>query len=428
MKRRRNPGSGKGRVLMAASVASMIDQFNLPNIRLLQGMGYEVHVACNFKEGNTCDEKRLRDLKKKLRDMHVIPHQWDCPRSIVSVRKCCRAYVQLSKLAVRVRFDWMHCHSPVGGALARMAAHRYAVPVMYTAHGFHFYKGAPLRNWLLYYPAEKLLAYWTDVLVTVNREDYRTARRRLGAGKIFYIPGVGVELAKFAGPVLQEARLCEAAGGLRDLQFCEAAGSLREAQFCEMAGGLREAWFCKTFGIPQDAAVLLSVGELIPRKNHRMVLDALAALDRPDVYYLVCGQGPLHGELRQYAHRRGIGARVRLAGYREGMERILRNADIFVFPSLQEGLPVALLEAMAAGLPCAASDIRGNRELVRAGERFAPDSPGELAGLLERLLEDARYRQACGAYNQKHVQKYGLRPVQERMKRIYGTLDSTGFQ
>lgn len=83
MKRSRNPGSGKGRVLMAASVASMIDQFNLPNIRLLQGMGYEVHVACNFKEGNTCDEKRLRDLKKKLRDMHVIPHQWDCPR------RCC---------------------------------------------------------------------------------------------------------------------------------------------------------------------------------------------------------------------------------------------------------------------------------------------------------------------------------------------------
>lgn len=164
------------------------------------------------------------------------------------------------------------------------------------------------------------------------------------------------------------------------------------------------------------------------RKTRGWSQDALAALDRPDVYYLVCGQGPLHGELRQYAHRRGIGARVRLAGYREGMERILRNADIFVFPSLQEGLPVALLEAMAAGLPCAASDIRGNRELVRAGERFAPDSPGELAGLLERLLEDARYRQACGAYNQKHVQKYGLRPVQERMKRIYGTLDSTGFQ
>ena len=278
MKRRRNPGSGKGRVLMAASVASMIDQFNLPNIRLLQGMGYEVHVACNFKEGNTCDEKRLRDLKKKLRDMHVIPHQWDCPRSIVSVRKCCRAYVQLSKLAVRVRFDWMHCHSPVGGALARMAAHRYAVPVMYTAHGFHFYKGAPLRNWLLYYPAEKLLACWTDVLVTVNREDYGLAKRRLRAGRVYRIPGVGVDPA------------------------------------CIRVSGRKKdpAALRRKYGIPDKALLLLSVGELSRRKNHEVVLRALALLaaedpaGREDVCYLVCGQGVLEKSWR--ARQTGTGS------------------------------------------------------------------------------------------------------------------------
>ena len=380
-------GGTKGRVLMLASVASMIDQFNLPNIRLLLHMKYEVHVACNFIEGNTCDEKRLQDLKKKLNAMHVHWHQWDCPRSASSFLKCRRAYRQLCGLLEKQGFSWMHCHSPVGGALARLAGHRYGVRVVYTAHGFHFYRGAPFRNWLLFYPVEKLLAYWTDVLITVNREDYRFARRRLGAGKIFYIPGVGVDLAEFAGT------------------------------------GLRDAHFCEVFDIPQDSVVLLSTGELIPRKNHRTVLDALAVLHRTDVYYLICGQGPLYGELQQYADKCGCGANVRLAGYRERMDWILRNADIFVFPSLQEGLPVALLEAMAAGLPCVVSDIRGNRELVRAEERFAPDSPGELAGLLERLLADSGYRQACGAYNRRHVQKYDRRRVQERMKKIYGTLE-----
>ena len=388
---------------MLASVASMIDQFNLPNIRLLLGMGYEVHVACNFREGNTCDKKRLRGLKKKLAAMRVAWHQWDCPRSAASLRKCARAYRQLCRLLGQQGFSWMHCHSPVGGALARLAAHRYGVRVVYTAHGFHFYQGAPLRNWLLYYPVEKLLSYWTDVLITVNREDYGFARRRLGAGKVFYIPGVGVDLAEFLSPVCLDERLCGTSENLRDARFCE------------------------MFGIPQGASVLLSVGELIPRKNHRMVLDALAALGRPDVYYLVCGQGPLRGELRQYAQRRGVGGRVRLAGYQERTGWILENADIFVFPSLQEGLPVALLEAMAAGLPCAVSDIRGNRELVRAGERFAPDSPGGLAGLLGRLLEDGAYRQACGASNRRRVRRYALCRVEARMERIYRAMDSTNI-
>ena len=393
MKRSRNPGSGKGRVLMAASVASMIDQFNLPNIRLLQGMGYEVHVACNFKEGNTCDEKRLRALKKKLRDLHVIPHQWDCPRSIVSVRGCCRAYVQLSKLAARIRFDWMHCHSPVGGALARMAAHRYAVPVMYTAHGFHFYKGAPLRNWLLYYPAEKLLACWTDVLVTVNREDYGLAKRRLRAGRVYRIPGVGVDPA------------------------------------CIRVSGRKKdpAALRRKYGIPDKALLLLSVGELSRRKNHEVVLRALALLaaedpaGREDVCYLVCGQGVLEKKLARQADRYGVGGQVRLAGFVEDVAPVYRAADIFVFPSYQEGMPVALMEAMAAGMPCVVSDIRGNRELIGQKElRFAPDSPGQLAERLAGLIRcKQERREAYGARNREKIRAYSLEEVQKRMTCIY---------
>ncbi len=184
----------KKAVLMIASVASMIDQFNMPNIRLLQEMGYEVHVACNFKEGNTCDAKRIRKLKETLASMQVVWHQWDCPRDVSSVKKCWNAYCQLRRLFRNNTFAWMHCHSPIGGALARIAARKGKIRVIYTAHGFHFYRGAPLRNWMFYYPVEKLLAGWTDVLITINREDYQFAGRRLKAGAVCHIPGVGIDV------------------------------------------------------------------------------------------------------------------------------------------------------------------------------------------------------------------------------------------
>ena len=383
----------KEKVLMLASVASMIDQFNLPNIRLLLGMGYEVHVACNFTEGNTCDEKRLQALKKKLAAMHVVWHQWDCPRSVSSFLQCSRAYRQLCGLMEKQGFSWIHCHSPVGGALARLAGHRYGIRVMYTAHGFHFYRRAPLRNWLLFYPAEKLLAYWTDVLITVNREDYGFARRYLAAGGVCRIPGVGM-----------------------DPERIRAVGRQVDP-----------AAVRRKYGIPDKALLLLSVGELSRRKNHGIVLRALALLKTgglahgKDVYYLVCGQGPLENQLVRRACKYGIDARVRLAGFVDDVAAVYRAADIFVFPSLQEGMPVALMEAMAAGMPCVVSDIRGNRELIGREElRFAPGNPVELAQRLACLIRCTRERrEAYGVRNREKVRAYSLANVQKRMERIY---------
>lgn len=415
----------KKAVLMLASVASMIDQFNMPNIRLLQEMGYEVHTACNFLEGNTCDARRLKKLKETLDAAGVVWHQWDCPRDIASIKKCWKAYMQLLRLFEKYAFAWIHCHSPIGGALARMAAGPRGIRVIYTAHGFHFYRGAPLRSWLLYYPAEKLLAHWTDVLLTVNREDYRLARRRLKAGAVYHIPGVGIDVERFSVP--------------------EQCGQPKR----------KDARFLKEFDLPKDAVVLLSVGELNRGKNHRVVLAALAelaktpALDAGDVYYLICGQGPLRDELLLESDRLGIRRYVRMPGYQEDMAWIYQNADIFVFPSLREGMPVALLEAMAAGLPCVVSDIRGNRELIGRTERFSKkrlekkrleicrgiawmqkcfgkrnlpetlECPEELTDILKRMLADDGYRQACGSLNREHVKKYALAAVRKRMKRIY---------
>ncbi|MDE7313243.1 MAG: glycosyltransferase family 4 protein [Eubacterium sp.] len=376
----------KEKVLMLSSVASMIDQFNMPNIRLLLEMGYEVHVACNFTDGNTCDKRRVQTLCQTLRGMQVALHQWDCPRKLRPVKNCLLAYRQLLELMGRIRFAWMHCHSPIGGALARLAAHRNGIPVAYTAHGFHFYKGAPVKNWLVYYPAEKLLAHWTDILITINREDDALARQKLRAGKICRLPGIGIDTCRFSS---------------------------------NGAYGHRE--FCRQYQIPEQAVMLLSVGELSDRKNHQVVIKALADMHRQDVYYIICGQGRLRGELRRLAATLGVEARVRMTGFQKDVERLYRNADIFVFPSRQEGMPVALMEAMASGLVCAVSDIRGNRELIdeKGGILFPPDDPEGLRVGLEKLLEHPSVWQECGSYNQVKVKPYGKEHVMRRMERIY---------
>jgi len=444
------------KVLMLASVASMIDQFNMPNIRLLLDMGFEVHAACNFREGNTCDVHRLRRLQEELRSMHVVVHQWDCPRDVFPVRKCWTAYRQLWKLTGRFHYEWIHCHSPIGGALARLAAHRRGIRVMYTVHGFHFYQGAPFKNWLLYYPAEKLLAGWTDVLVTVNREDYCFAKRKFQAGKIFYIPGVGIDTGKYcsmhrdaSGKEDRDNKI--AASGLREegydsaglpekntiVQDCSekrhdsirlsekeqsSAGSPEKVQ--DSTGlaekGQGSAGLRRKYGIPEDAMLLLSVGELSRRKNHTVVVSALAGLPGKNVYYLVCGQGAQQKKLMRQAAELGVSGRVCMPGFLEDVDRAYREADIFVFPSVQEGMPVALMEAMASGMPCVVSDIRGSRELIAREElRFAPGSPQQLQKILLRMISDKKLRDACGAYNQEKIRAYDLAVAGRRMKRIY---------
>lgn len=409
----------KKKVLMAASVASMIDQFNMSNIQLLQHMGYEVHVTCNFQKGNTCDKRRIQKLKKTLSKWHVRWYQWDCPRNIWAIDQCVKAYVQLDKLTKCCQYEMIHCHSPIGGALARIVAHRRKIPVVYTAHGFHFYKGAPLKNWLLYYPVEKLLSYWTEVLITINEEDNAFARRHLSAKAICRIPGVGVDTKRF-----------------RDNDSVIKDDTIKDSERKERSVGIQmsedrnERNVVRTkYNIPKDAKLLLSVGELNKGKNHSIVMEAIAALSqkshREDIYYLICGQGELKLWMIQYAKQLHIEKQIQLAGYVTDIDTVYRSADIFVFPSKREGMPVALMEAMAAGLPVIASKIRGNTELIddNGGVLLEQDDIEGFAEAILKLSGDSkrvyRLRKNMGIYNQNKIKQYDISFVNAKMRKIY---------
>ena len=375
------------KALIATSVASMIDQFNIPDILLLQQLGYEVDVAANFDSPGSITKERAEKLLERLCAMGVGVINTPVPRSITALGGMLRSYRMLKRLGKEKKYDLVHCHSPIGGAITRLAfrkARAGGTRVIYTAHGFHFFEGAPLKNRLIFYPVEKLCSRYTDVLITINREDYQAAKEKLNAGRVEYIPGVGIDTARFSDRADAREKRAE-------------------------------------LGIGEESRVILSVGELNENKNHRAVIKALANLNS-DVCYVVAGKGALLDELRSLAKELGVSDRVYLLGYREDVCALYGAADLFVHVSYREGLPVSVMEAMASGLPVVASSIRGNVDLIdeNGGALVSPDDTEGLTAAIREILSDREKQEKMGAHNREASKKYSTATVGEMLKEIYG--------
>lgn len=374
------------KALMVASVASMIDQFNMPNIALLQELGYEVTVACNFVEGSTCDAARIERLRERLKAAAVPMIQIDFSRDVTDAGRLLRAYRQLRELLQGADYEMIHCHSPIGGLLTRLAARKYrkkGARVIYTAHGFHFFKGAPLKNWLLYFPVEWLSAFWTDTLITINQEDYAFAQKHMHAKRVAYVHGVGIDSKRFAVSPPAEDR----------------------------------AAFRTALGIGGEDKLLLSVGELNRNKNHELVIRALGLLGDRRIHYMIAGTGELHEYLMGLAEELGIAAQLHLLGFRGDVDKLYQNADLYVHPSLREGLSVALMEAIASKTPVICSAIRGNRDLVDEKDLFECRDVNALAEKIHMVLaEDHTARVAA---NYERLRQYDLDAVRRDMEKLY---------
>lgn len=378
------------RVLMLASVASMIDQFNMPNIALLQKLGYQVDVACNFIEGNTCSDARIAELKQKLQDMHVRCYQIDFARNIRHMGQNMKALWQVKGLMKQNTYAFCHCHSPIGGVVARIAGHRTRTKVIYTAHGFHFYQGAPVMNWLVYYPVEKMLSRWTDVLITINHEDYKLAKKKFKMKKLTYVPGIGIDTQR---------------------------ESLSQKEKEEKR---------KELGIPQDAFLITNAAEFTPNKNQKTVIEAIEQLHNPNIYFVMCGIGQKKAELEQYVKEHGLEEHIRFVGFRNDLHEILQTSDCFVLSSFREGLSVALMEAMAEGLPVVCSRIRGNVDLIKDGEGgilISPQKRDEYINAFKKLynMKNESFGQFLhmGEINRKMIYIFGGKNVENHMKAIY---------
>ena len=273
--------------------------------------------------------------------------------------------------------------------LGRICAHEAKVPnIIYQAHGFHFWKDAPKKNWIIYYPVEKALAHWTDVLITINKEDHERAKafHLHKNGRLILHPGVGVNIQSF-----------------REVKV----DCLKKRT---------------ELGIHPDQMVFLTVGELINRKNHDILLDAMKKMKPFHAVLLIAGAGANEQKLQNRIDQEGLQNSVKLLGYRTDVKELLKISDCFVFPSLQEGLPGALMEAMASGLPCVASRIRGNTDALGDSEfMFAPDDCKGLVSLMERML-DPDTRKSEAKKNMTRVKKFDISESIKAYKDLYGAI------
>lgn len=379
------------RALVLASVASMIDQFNMPNIRLMKEMGYEVDVATNFLKGSTCSDEKIAILKQTLQEMNVRCFQIDFSRNVLNIGENVKAYKQTKKIIEENNYALIHSHSPIGGFLSRIAARnarKNGTKMIYTAHGFHFFKGAPLMNWLIFYPIERISSRWTDVLVTITHEDYHLAQKKMYAKEVVYVPGVGINTAAFAP------------------KEGDAAINARKRE---------------ELGVAITDTVMLSVGELNKNKNHEIVLRAMAQLGRSDLHYVIAGRGVLKEHLELLAKELGVSKQLHLLGFRTDVKELFKIADFFAHPSFREGLSVAVMEAMANGLPVICTEIRGNTDLIednKGGYLFKPAEQETAYQALKNIMESPA-RKSMGLYNLKKAEELDVKAVLEVMRKIY---------
>lgn len=374
------------RALMYATVASMIDLFNMNNIRILQDLGYKVDVAANFEKGNVTSKERVSEFKKELNKMDINYYHIPIPRSIYDIDNLKKSYNITKDLKNKNKYDLVHCHTPIGSVVCRLVFKNSKSRMIYTAHGFHFYSGAPLKNWVVYYPIEKLLSKYTNTLITINQEDHYRAKK-FNATHNYYIPGVGIDVNKY-----------------NDLNLKEVA------------------YLRKDLSLDDKDFVLFSIGELNENKNHEVVIQALAELENQSVHYIIAGQGPLKSKLKNLAKELNIDNRVHLLGYRNDIPHLLNIADVFIFPSLREGLSVSVMEAMASKLPVIASSIRGNKDLVipqKGGILFEPDDVTALKKAIQYFLDDPDFIVKYGNYNSIYINNFSNKVVSTIMEEIY---------
>lgn len=383
-------------ILILATVGGFLDKFEKGNVVLLQEKGYVVHYAANTKEPHYLyDEQEIRAL-----GVHI--HHIDIARSPFMIRYNVKAYKQLCHIIRENNICAIHCHTPVGGMMGRMMGRQFAgqrLKVIYTAHGFHFYKGAPFVNNTVYYLAEWVMARYTDILVTINREDFRNA---LGLPlknpkRVYAIPGVGVDLERFSPMAAKERK------------------SRR-----------------KELGISEEDIFFVSVGELNENKNQMVILRALSYLkesgkDISHLHYGICGGGFYEEKLLREIYIRGLEDNVKLYGYRRDVEKIVGCADFSVFPTVREGLGMAGLEALAMGIPLLASRNRGTIEYLHDGINgyfcSARDEKNWAAGLEKIISLTEGQRKKMSENCRKSALPFSKEMTEAAMRQVYWELD-----
>lgn len=365
--------------LLITSTDLMMIQFLVPHVRYLSQNGFQVEIACSEVGGRMADVRQAVEGFAKVHTLRLVRSPFS-PEN----RKGYRDMVALLK---GNHYDIIWTNEPVMGVVTRLAARKYrktGTKVVYMCHGFHFYKGAPLANWLIYYPVERLMSRFCDAIVTINHEDEARAKT-FHCPRVEYIHGIGVDTER--------------------LRPQQTRGNIR-----------------RELGLSPEDFLVLSVGELNENKNQQVILRAIASLHDDSIHYLLCGRGDCLNALQQLARDLGIEKNVHFLGYRRDVVDICAQADVFAHPSKREGLPLAFMEAMYCGLPVICSRIRGNTDLIDEPEGgILCDCQNALgfASAIQRLKNDPELCHQCAEQNKRKIKEFCVERVRNEVLHLF---------
>ena len=356
------------KVLFTATVDSHILHFHIPFLKMFKEKGYEVHVA-------TSGEEKIPYCDKK--------HKITFERNPIRLNNL-KAIKQLKKVINNEKFDIIHCHTPMGGVVTRIAAmkaRKNGTRVIYTAHGFHFYKGAPKINWIVFYPIEKCLSRYTDTLITINGEDYELAKRKFYSKQIELVHGVGVDIDKFNFEMTDKEK--------QELR--------------------------KEIGITKEDFVMIYPAELSRRKNQGMLLRCMVELikENKNIKLLLPGLDSMNRYYNGMAKELGVEENVKFLGYRTDIPKLLKISNLAVSAARQEGLPVNIMEAMVCGLPVVVTNCRGNRDLIENGVNgyiVEIDDEEKMIKMIRKIKDNVSTNEI-----------YSLNSVKNEYEKIYNT-------
>lgn len=368
------------KVLVTVHLGRHFRIFGHYDYQVLLDMGHEVHIAANFN-----------DPIDQFEDSRVTKHQIDFNRNPFH-KENINAYKQLKKLFKEHYFELIHCQSPSGGVITRLAARktrRNNTKVVYTAHGLHFFKGAPIKNWLVYFTIEKVLGMYTDTIITINSEDYLNSKDKLKIKNVEYIHGVGIDINKYTPQTITKKNEIRAALGYNENDY-----------------------------------IIICVGELSYRKHQDLIICAVGKLKNkiPNLKLLLVGMGNLLGKYKELAEQLEVIDQVQFLGYRNDVNNLMMVSDVAVSTSRQEGLPVNILEGMATGLPIIVTNCRGNRDLITNDENGYIVEPNDLDSLIdkvEKLMLDKQLQVIFGENSLLKIKQYSINKVAEDMTDIY---------
>lgn len=366
------------KILYVTTIGSTMGFF-YEHFRMLIKAGCEIELACGD----------AKPISEKIASLGLMLHTIPFSRSPMS-KDNLKAYKQLKTLIENKNYDIVHCHTPNASVITRLVCNKFrkkkGLKVFYTAHGFHFYKGAPKLNWFVFYPIEKFCSRFTDKLITINTEDYELAKRKFKTKKVHYVPGVGLDLSRF-----------------EDIYVDRSAKRLE-------------------IGVPEDAKLLLSVGELNVNKNHQVIIRALANLKDANIHYAIAGIGDQKEYLLNLAKDLGVEKQVHLLGFRTDVPELNKVSDVFCFPSRREGLGLASIEAMSCELPIITSNVHGINDYSQngiTGYKCPPDDVYGFAKAIRDLTDNSALTEKMGAYNKKYVKKYDVSVIIQTMREVF---------